>query len=189
MMNKRLLSCALGTVLLAGVCSQASIVATSARPVACAASTPQGDATTYKLTGGGIQFSVPAGWDVKPDGDDAVKVFPKTGGNVQIAFVALPIATDAISSEDRAGLLETLSGKSGVTDVKLGEYKGNETMGGMKLAVRPYEGKNNGHDVEGMFFLLSAEKFVFIVLVADKSRSEAVSKDAETVINSVKKIE
>lgn len=188
-MNKRLLSCALGIVLLAGVCLQASVVATSARPSTSAASTPQGDASTYKFTGGGIQFSVPAGWDVKPDGDDAVKVFPKAGGNVQIAFVALPIATDSLNPDDKAGLLETLSGKSGVTEMKLGEYKGNETMGGMKLALRPYEGKNNGHDVEGMFFLLSAEKFVFIALVIDKSRSEALSKDAETVMNSVKKIE
>ena len=188
MMSKRLLSCALAAVLLAGVCSQASAVATSARPFTPAAPTMLDDASTYKFTDGGIQFSVPAGWEVKPDGDGAVKVFPKTGGNVQIAFVALPIATD-LNPEEKAGLVEKLSAKSGVTDLKLGEYKGNETMGGMKLAVRPYEGKNNGHDVEGMFFLLSAEKLVFIALVADKSRSEALSKDAEAVINSVKKVE
>jgi hypothetical protein len=187
-MNKRLLAGALGTVLLAGVCSQASVLATFARPVTPAASTPQDAASTYKFTEGGVQFSVPAGWEAKPDGDGAVKVTPKAGGNVQIAFVALPIPTD-LNPDERAGLVEKLSGKSGVTDLKLGEYKGNETLGGMKLAVRPYEGKNNGHDVEGMFFLLSAEKLVFIALVADKSRGEALSKDAETVINSVKKIE
>src|SRR5947209_6143886 len=102
MMSKRLLSCALAAVLLAGVCSQASAVATSARPFTPAAPTMQDDASTYKFTDGGIQFSVPAGWEVKPDGDGAVKVFPKTGGNVQIAFVALPIATDLNPEEKRS---------------------------------------------------------------------------------------
>jgi hypothetical protein len=58
----------------------------------------------------------------------------------------------------------------------------------MKVSVRSYEGKNNGHDVEGMFLLLDAEKMVFITLVAAKSRGD-ISNELETIINSIKKIE
>jgi hypothetical protein len=62
-------------------------------------------------------------------------------------------------------------------------------MGGMKVSLRPYEDKNNGHDVEGMFFLLNANKLVFIVVVVDKSADSAVKKDLETAIDSIKKID
>jgi hypothetical protein len=181
-MKKRLLSVALGIILLTGVGTSTSVLVTSS------AATRQGDASIYKFKEGGIQFTVPAGWEVKPDKEGAVKVSPKTGGNAQIAFVALPIATD-LNSDERASLFDTLVEKIKSASLQLGDYRDNETLGGMRLALRPYEGKNNGHDVQGMFFLLSADKFIFIVLAADKSGGPALSNDVEAVINSVKKIE
>src|SRR5205814_1073339 len=103
------------------------------------------------------------------------------------AFVALPIPTN-LDGDDRVSLFDSLSAKAGVSDIKLGDYAANETMNGMKVSVRPFEGKNNGHDVEGVFFLLNAEKLVFITLVAAKSRGD-ISNELEALINSIKKIE
>ncbi|HEX8719119.1 MAG TPA: hypothetical protein VF736_00625 [Pyrinomonadaceae bacterium] len=174
MSDRLLLSCALRALLLAAVCAPAFAATQDA-------------ATTYKFTDGGVQFTVPAGWEAKPDkGAGAVKVAPTAGGDAQIAFVALP---SELASADRAELVERLGGKAGVTDLKLGEFKGDETMGGMKVAVRPFEGRNNGRDVDGMFFLLDAEKPVFIVLVIDRERGKPLAEGAEAVINSVRKIE
>ncbi len=183
-MKKQLLTGALCALLSTAVCAPASVLVTSAS-VPTPASARQGTARVYKFADGGIQFTVPAGWDVKAD-KDSVKILPKSG-SAQIAFVALPIPTN-LDPDDRVSLFDSLSGKAGITDMKLGDYLNNETMNGMKVSVRPYEGKNNGHDVEGVFFLLNAEKLVFITLVAAKSGDD-ISKELETVIESIKKIE
>lgn len=184
MMNKQLLSGVLGALLLAG--ASASTNAPAASAAALTATAQQSEAETYTFAGAGIRFTVPAEWEAKPGSDgESVKVSPKAGG-AQVALIALP---SELNSEESAGLIESLAGKSGITDIKFGEHQGDETLGGMKAAVRPYAGKNNGHDVEGMFFLLKADRPVFIVLVVEKSRGAALSKDLETVINSIKKAE
>jgi hypothetical protein len=186
MTNKQFLSGALVALLLAGVCASTNAQVTSASTSTAPASSPQAEAGTFTLDAAGIRFTVPAEWDVKPGGDgDTVKVSPKAGG-AQVALIALPAE---LKSEESGGLIEGLAGKSGVTDIKWGELQEDETLGGMKAAVRPYAGKNNGHDVEGMFFLLSAERPVFIVLVIEKSRRAALAKDVEALINSIKKAE
>lgn len=177
-MKKQVLTGALCALLSTAVCAPASVLVTSA-------SARQGAARVYRFTDGGIQFTVPAGLDVKAE-KDSVKVLPKSG-SAQIAFVALPIPTN-LNKDERASLFDSLSGKAGITDIKLGDYLNNETMNGMKVSVRTYQGKNNGHDVEGVFFLLNAEKLVFITLVSAKSGDD-ISKELETVIESIKKIE
>ena len=178
-MKKRLLSVALSVIWLAGTGAAEVVTDTEADAPRQAA------ASVYKFKEGGIQFTLPAGWEARPDPEGAVKVGPKTGGNAQIAFIALPVAAD-LNADDKASLFDTLVEKSKSADWQLGEYKDNETMGGMRLALRPYESKNNVH---GMFFLLSANKLVFIVLAINKAAPATVNSDAETVINTVKKIE
>ncbi|HKQ07414.1 MAG TPA: hypothetical protein VJ464_19975 [Blastocatellia bacterium] len=192
-MKKRPLSSVLGIILLTAVCAPASMLfaARAANPKAntnqpAGASRPA-QASVYKFKEAGIQFTVPAGWEAKAE-EGAVKVSPKSGGMAQIAFIALPISKD-MSDEDRADLFNTIVEKSKPAGAKLGDYVANETMGGMRVSLRPYEGKNNGHEVQGIYFLLSAEKMVSIVLVIDKAAGEALNTDAENIINSVKKIE
>lgn len=182
-MKKQLITGAFCSLLSAVMCAPAAVLVTPI--VSGAASSRQDAAKVFKFTDGGIQFTVPAGWDVKAD-KDSVKISPK-GGSAQIAFVALPIPA-TLDKDERASLFDSLSAKAGITDMKLEDYVDNETMNGMKVSVRPYEGKNNGHEVEGMFFLLNAEKLIFITLVAAKSPGD-ISKELETVINSIKKIE
>ena len=181
---KQLIRGALCTLLSTAVCAPTSNSVTSAS-VTGLASARQGSARVYEFTDGGIQFTVPAGWEVKAD-KDSVKILPK-GGSAQIAFVALPIPTN-LDKDERSSLFDSLSGKAGIADMRLGDYMPNETMSGMKVSVRPFEGKNNGHDVEGAFFLLNADKLVFITLVAAKSGGDT-SKELETVMNSIKKIQ
>ena len=192
-MKKQLLSNMLGAILFTAVCAPASMLFTS-----CAAS-PKANANqpananrsdeagVYKFKEAGIQFTVPAAWEARAE-ESAVKVSPKTGGQAQIAFIVLPIATD-MSADDRHGLFDAIVEKSKPVDAKLGDYVDNETMGGMRVALRPYEGTNNGHEVQGVYFLLSAQKMVSVVLVIDKAAGDTLNKDAEAIINSVKKIE
>lgn len=175
-MNIRLLSNAIAAILLTALCA-VNVVSSPAR---------QGAAKAYEFTDGGIQFTVPAGWSIKSE-KDSVKVFPK-GGSIQIAFVALTISAD-IKADEKQSLFDSLSEKAGITDRRLGDYVDNQTMGDMKVAARPFEGKNNGHEVEGVYYLLSSDKFVFIVLVADKSASDALGNEAISIIKSIKKIE
>src|ERR1051325_3933640 len=124
-MKKRRLAALLGLIGLAGVGASASVLVTS--PVAAR----EGEVLLYKFTEGAIQFTVPAGWEVKSDNQGTVKAAPKTGGNAQIAFIALPIASD-INSDDRASLFDTLVEKSKFTDLELGNYKDNETLNKMR---------------------------------------------------------
>src|SRR5260370_7860855 len=119
-MYKRLLSCALGAILLSGLCVQASMSATHAVRVAGAASARHSEVFVYKFSDGGIQVTVPAGWDVKGDAD-TVKLFPK-GQSAQIAFVALGISPTDLNSDQTETLFDSLSGKAGVTDMKLDNY-------------------------------------------------------------------
>jgi hypothetical protein len=184
-MYNRLLSTSLAAILLAGVSAQTSVLTAFARPVTSAASARQDGASLYKFNEGGIQFTVPAGWEVKA-GDDFVKVFPKNHG-AQIAFVALPTPAN-LDADQRADLFDSLSGKAGINDMTLDKYMDDETLGGMKASLRFYKGKNNGYDVAGMFLLLRGEKPVFITLVAAKSEADAY-QELETIINSVRKIE
>jgi|GEM_PF-4610664 len=189
-MYKQLPSGKLGIVLfgllfLAGDCANASMLPVTLVSIIGPA-VRDGDASAYKFTDAGIQFTVPAGWDVKTE-KDSVKVFPK-GHNAQIAFVALPIASD-LNSDERESLFDTLSGKAGITELKLGDYADHEKIGGMRAAARRYEGKNNDHEVSGIFILLNAEKYIFIVLVVDKSAGSTFDKDVETVFKSLEKIE
>ena len=192
-MKRRLLSSVLGIILFIAVCAPASVLfaAFAASPKANtnqpAKTSQPAEAGVYKFKEAGIQFTVPAGWEAKAE-EGAVKVSPKSGGMAQIAFIALPISKD-MDDADRADLFNTIVEKSKPAGAKLGDYVANETMGGMRVSLRPYEGKNNGHEVQGMYFLLSAEKLVSIVLVIDKAAGEALNTDAENIINSVKKIE
>lgn len=181
-MTKRLISGALGILLLAGICVSGPL------PVISPVPARQDNATLFKFKEGGIQFAVPAGWDAKPDNDGSVKVSPKTGGSAQIAFVALPIPGN-MSADDKASFFDALVEKTRSADTTFGEYNGNETLGDMKLALRSFQGKNNGHEVEGMYFLLSAAKPVFIVLAVDKAAGAQLRGEIESVINSVKRIE
>ncbi|HJQ25010.1 MAG TPA: hypothetical protein VKA60_13920 [Blastocatellia bacterium] len=176
-MKKQLLSNILGAILLTAICAASLKAATNRTD----------EATLYKFKEAGIQFTVPTGWAVEVE-ESAVKVSPKAGGMAQVAFIALPIATD-ISADDRHDLFDRIVEKSKPADARLGDYVDNETMGGMHVTLRPYEGTNNGHHVQGMYFLLNAQKLVSIVLVIDKAAGDALSQDAETIINSVKKIE
>lgn len=183
-MTKQLLASALCTLFWTAVCAPASVLLTSAS-VSSPAAAGQSAAKVHEFTDGGIQFNVPAGWDVKAE-KDSVKIMPKDGG-AQIAFVALGLPT-SLGKDERTSLFNSLSEKAGITDMKPGPYVDNETIGDMKVSVRPFQGKNNGHGVEGVFFLLNAEKLVFITLVSAKSGDE-ISKELESVINSIKKME
>ena len=147
----------------------------------------QGKSSVHKLEEAGIQFTVPAGWDVKAE-KDGVKVVPRETHNAQVAFIPLPIPAD-MSAEQKEELFNSEAGKSGVSEQTLGDYKGHESVNGIPVAARPFEGKNNGHDVEGVYYLVSADKLVFIVLVGDKSLSDELGNEAVAIIKSIKKIE
>ena len=104
-MNKQLLTGALCFLLSTAGCAPASVLVTSSSGSGLAAAR-QGAAKVYKFTHGGIQFTVPAGWDVKAE-KDSVKVLPKSG-SAQIAFVALPIPA-TLDKDQRASLFDSLN--------------------------------------------------------------------------------
>jgi hypothetical protein len=183
-MKMGLVSRALGAVLSGSVCVAVSVPAANAVSFG---STGQGKTSVHKLEEAGIQFTVPAGWEAKAD-KDSVKVMPKATHDAQVAFIPLPIPTD-MKAEEKDDLFNSLVGKSGIDNQTLGEYKGRESLSGMPIAARPFEGKNNGHDVEGVYYLLSADKLVFIVLVGDKTLGDDLGNEAVAIVKSVKKIE
>jgi hypothetical protein len=183
-MKMGLVSRAFGAVLLGSVCVAASVPAANAVSFGSAG---QGKSSVHKMEEAGIQFTIPAGWEAKSD-KDSVKVVPKATHDAQVAFITLPIPTD-MKAEEKDDLFNSLVGKSGIDNQTLGEYKGRESLGGMPIAARPFEGKNNGHDVEGVYYLLSADKLVFIVLVGDKTLGDDLGNEAVAIIKSVKKIE
>jgi hypothetical protein len=147
----------------------------------------QGKSGIHKLEEAGIQFTTPLGWEVKAE-KDGVKVVPKETHSLQVVFIPLPIPTD-MKSEQKEEFFNSVAAKSGVTEQALGEYKGHESVNGIPVALRPFEGKNNGHDVVGAYYLVSADKLVFIVLVADKSVSDDLGNEAVGIVKSIKKIE
>ena len=183
-MYKQLLSGALGAILLGLICAEASVSGINTIPSASVVLAWQREASVHKFADGGIQFTVPAGWDVKSE-KDTVKVFPE-GHNAQIAFVSL-IPMD-LNSDQRESLFNSLLEKAGITDMTLDVYHDSESLGGMRVASRFYKGKIKEQDVAGMFFLLRGDKYVFITVVAAKSEADTY-QELEAVINSIKKID
>jgi hypothetical protein len=159
-------------------------VLTATVPDSFVAPARQDEAKTYKFTDGGIQFTVPAGWETKAKDDGSVKV-AKTGG--QITFVALPIPAD-MSAADRASLVDDLAKKNNKSwgdEITMSDYK-EDKDNGLTVGVRPFKGKANGHEVEGAYLFLTAKKPVFIVMLID---DESAKPDVESILSSIKKIE
>jgi len=178
-MKKRPLSIALVAVLLIGLSAQAATL--SAFSDSPASSAGQGDARVYVFAEAAIQFRVPAGWSVRLDSDGNAKVSAKTG-DAQIAFVALPIATD-LKPDEREGLLDTLAEKARSADLKLGTYNDSVSLGGMKVGIRRYI----GNEIQGSYALLSAEKFVFIVVAVKKAAGDTLDDDVGAIMKSIKR--
>lgn len=197
-MNRRLLSCVVSAFLMAEMCACASAPksanASPAMPQATpsAASSQQAEASTYKFTEGNIQFTVPAGWEVKPE-NGAVTVSPKAG-SAQMTFSAVRDAI-GLNSDERERLLNSLIEKQKPADVQLGIYQDSQMIGDMRSAARPFTGKNGGRDVNGMYMLLGvldkdapAEKYVFIVASSEQGAGESVEKGMDTLLKSIKKL-
>lgn len=94
-----------------------------------------------------------------------------------------------MNAEQRASLVDDLAEKNNKRwgdQIKLGDYIDDKTENGLRMAARPFAGKVNGHDVIGMYELLSADKPVFIVMVA---AADGLKGDLEKIINSIKKTE
>lgn len=171
----------------AGALASTSVTVPSA-PVAQAETSP------YKFTEGNIQFTVPAGWELKSE-KGSVTVSPKADSSTRIIFAAVPDAI-GLNADERERLLNSLIDKQKSADVKLGNYTDNETIGGIRYAVRPFTGSSGGRDVHGMYMLLGVvdkeapvEKYVFIAASSLQGAGESVDKDMDTILHSLKRAE
>lgn len=188
-MNKRLLSGAMSALLVAGMCACATALTSL---IAHSVSAQQAEASTYKFTEGNIQFTVPAGWDVKAE-KGTVTVSPKTGGG-QITLSSVPDAI-GLNSDERERLLNSMAEKKSA-DLKLGVYGDNETVNGLRYSFRPFTGKDGGREVNGMYMLLGVldkdapvDKYVFISASSAQGAGESVEKGMDAILHSFKRLE
>lgn len=192
-MNKQLLAGALSTLLLiAGVCVHSSALAASTFIPTSITTAPQDGGSVYKFKEAGIQFTVPAGWQVEKDKDGDVTVSKLEGDN--LALILFSIAPPEVSTLTFDQQLKVLS-ESVLSGTK-NDFKGlklaNPTKGtqnGIPITSQVFAGKQKGVDMVGMLVLISTDKPVFMYLQGTAKKSERLDKETHRVLDSVKKIE
>jgi hypothetical protein len=149
--------------------------------------------SVYKANELGIQFVVPAGWQVKKDPNGTVTVSKKDGdGYVVLAFSsfapdASTLTSDALFKAFAEGIFSNAKKDFG-SEFKTGEI-GTAPQNGMTMTMQSFSGKQDGADISGVVIVLNATKPVGLYMQATTKLSDSLGKESELLFKSIKKLE
>jgi hypothetical protein len=146
----------------------------------------------HKFKEAGVQFVVPAGWEVEKNQDGSITVSAKDGdGYIVVAMTTF--APDA--SRLTADAQFKLFAEGSLSEVKK-DWKGftadeptKATLSGIAMIAQPFAGTKDGVEMGGSAMLLSFDKPVGIFSVGTKKVSDKLNKDSGELFQSIKKIE
>lgn len=185
-MNRIILSAALCAILVSGLCLRQPVTAAAAPAIISTTAMRQGGASVHKLEKAGIQFLVPAGWEVEKDKDGDLLVSRQDGESiVSLSIGLLPAEASALTPEEQfkaasEGAFSDLKG------LQLSE-PGKKTVNGIPAVGRSFKSKADGVDMAGLLILLSADKPVVIFLYGTEKLSEDSNKGVVALLDSIKK--
>jgi hypothetical protein len=189
-MKRTLLSIALCMTFIVGLQTPASAIALFlATSTIAIQQTGESPYTDKEL---GIQFLVPAGWEVEKDKEGNLTV-SKSDGNKFIVAAITTLPPEAAQLSPQAQLKAFSEGvfsnaKKEFKGLKLDEpAKG--TLNGMTTLYQSFRAKSDGEDVAGLLILFSTDKPVIIYIYGSANLPNDFDKQVDKMINSVKKIE
>jgi hypothetical protein len=147
----------------------------------------------YKANELGIQFVVPAGWQVKKDPNGTVTASKKEGaGYVVFAFSsfapeASTLTPEALFNAFAEGILANAKKDFGKEFKTL--EKGTAPQNGMTMTMQSFSGKQDGADINGVIIVLNANKPVGIYSQRTTKLSDSLEKEIELLFTSIKKVE
>ena len=188
---KRILLAVVCTIMIAGVCSGRSALATVALRTT-SITNQQGGGCVIKLKEAGIQFLVPSGWEVEMD-KGGVVTFSKSEGESFIVATISALAPESSRLTPDAQFKLASDGTFSTAKKDFQEFKlaaaEKHTQNGMPLTLQTYSGKREGIDMSGSFALLQADRPVIIFTQVSTNVSKTFVEEFGRLMNSVKKIE
>ena len=183
-MKRRLVVIALNTLLIIGFGLSQSLVAVDAYAARPNIVTPQGG-VIYKFKDAGLQFNVPAGWEVEAEKDGVTFSKMEAADSFIIASISTldpgpaSVTLDALFKATWAGVGKDLK--------KVGEPdKG--TQAGLPLITQAYTTTLQGVQMVGVFALIKAAKPTMVLIYGTAKSSDEFKKDFNNLMNSMKKI-
>lgn len=184
-MKRRMLSGALIAVL--GTVAAIS-PAISANPKGA----PQGG-SVYKFKQSGIQFTVPAGWEVDSDPNGTVTFSKKEAADSFIiaAISTLPAESSSLSLEQQfnAAWEGAFSSSKDYKDFRKIGDAGKATQNGMPLISQAFTAVQNDLQMIGVLAVVKADKPTLIFIYGTAKTSKEFDTDFGKLMDSMKKIE
>ena len=183
-MKRRLVVIALNTLLIIGFGLSQSLVAVDANAARPNIVTPQGG-VTYKYKDAGLQFTVPAGWEVEAEKDGVT--FSKMESADSIIVASITTLDPAAASLTLDAQLKAAWEGVGKDFKKDGEPdKG--TQAGMPFITQAYTAKQEGLQIVGVLAVIKAAKPTLILIYGTAKSSAEFKKDFNNLMDSMKKI-
>jgi hypothetical protein len=186
-MKRTLLVLALSALLIIGSGLSQSLVAVDAYAARPNVITPQGG-VIYKFKAAGLQFNVPAGWEVEAENDGVT--FSKMEGTDSLIMASISVFEPAAASLTLdAQLKAAWEGFNKDNDSKKVGQPDKGTQAGMPFVAQGYTSTLQGLQMVGELVLIKAAKPTLVVIYGTAKSSDKFKKDFNNLIDSMKKIE
>jgi hypothetical protein len=184
-MKRALPGVALSALLIFGFGLSQSLVAVDAHAPRPDMVTPQGG-VTYKFKDAGLQFNVPAGWEIEAEKDGVT--FSKMEAADSFIIASISTLDSAPASVTLDAQFKASWEGAGKDFKKVGEPS-KVTQAGMPLITQAYTTTMQGVQMVGVFAMIKAAKPTLILIYGTAKTSAEFNKDFDNLMNSMKKIE
>jgi hypothetical protein len=152
------------------------------------AMTPQG-ANVYKLKEAGIQFEVPAGWEVETIGGTFVLKKKEQDNNFMLATIAEMPPSESLddSFKEYWTAFAVNNGDKDFKDVKPAGEVEKTAQNGFALIRQPFTATDHGTPVIGTLTVLKGGVPVQIISYTSAKSTDALGKEVEKLMGSIKK--
>ena len=154
----------------------------------------QGDKpSVYKIADAGVQIDLPPGWASDKDPQGTI-VISKKDGDAYVVYSLAVLPHDPSMTVDN--LFAAFSER--ILERAKKDWKGfkseaviNDSQGGMAVRAQKLTGsvESEGGDVEGLVIVIDSPKPLGIFAQRTKKHSDALRKESEDILASIKKIE
>ena len=149
------------------------------------------ESSVYKFKEAGIQFVVPAGWEVEKRNDGGVTISGKDGETyIVVALTTFGVDTSMLTPDAQykafaEGALP--QAKEGWKGLHVDEPT-KATLNGVPMIAQPFRGTKDGVEMGGAVMLLTFDKLVGVFSLGSSKVSDKLDKESKDLFGSIKKI-
>ena len=149
------------------------------------------ESSVYKFKEAGIQFVVPAGWEVEKRNDGGVTLSGKDGETyIVVALTTFGVDTSMLTPDAQfkafaeGALPQTKEGWKGLHV----DEPTKATLNGVPIIAQPFRGTKDSVEMGGAVMLLTFDKLVGVFSLGTSKVSDKLDKESKNLFGSIKKI-